>query len=235
MSAIKGIVFDKDGTLLDFAATWLPAFREAAAAVAGDAEDTIARLLLLGGYDPASGTVAAGSLFAAGSNGEIAAAWATELPGTGVEALAWRLDRIFADIGARYAAPVAGAEAFLARLKAGGLKLGVATSDSEAGARATLGPSGILAQLDFLAGYDSGHGIKPGPGMVQGFCRHVGLRPVEVAVVGDNRHDLEMGRRAGAGLVVGVLTGTGSRADLSEQADHVFDSLLGLEDLLFGG
>ena len=232
MTEIKGIVFDKDGTLLDFAATWLPAFREAAIAVAGNAEDRIARLLALGGFDPARGTVTAGSLFAAGNNAEIAAAWATELPGTGAEALALQLDDVFAEIGARCAVPVAGAEALLGRLKARGFKLGVATSDSAEGARVTLGPSGILAQLDFLAGYDSGHGIKPGPGMVQGFCRDMGLQGSEVAVVGDNLHDLHMGRAAGAGLLVGVLTGTGSRDDLAPHAHHVFDSLLGLETLL---
>ena len=54
----------------------------------------------------------------------------------------------------------------------------------------------------------------------------------EVAVVGDNLHDLEMGRAAQAGLVVGVLTGNGEAGDLSAKADFVLDSISDLESLL---
>jgi phosphoglycolate phosphatase len=51
-------------------------------------------------------------------------------------------------------------------------------------------------------------------------------------MVGDNLHDLEMGRRAGAGLVVGVLTGNSGRGELATCADHVLDSIEQLEALL---
>jgi phosphoglycolate phosphatase len=68
--------------------------------------------------------------------------------------------------------------------------------------------------------------------MVHGFCAATGLTAAEVAVVGDNLHDLEMGRSAGAGLVVGVLTGTGEHADLSAHADYVLRSIVELEALL---
>ncbi len=90
----------------------------------------------------------------------------------------------------------------------------------------------LLGLLDFAAGYDSGHGFKPDPGMVHGFCARTGLVPAEVAVIGDNLHDLEMGRRGGVGLVVGVLTGTGERAELTAHADHVLDGIRDLEALL---
>src|SRR3546814_12738269 len=59
-----------------------------------------------------------------------------------------------------------------------------------------------------------------------------GLDPAAVAVVGDSRHDLEMGRRAGCGLLVGVLTGTSSRDDLAPHAHHVIDSIAELEALM---
>jgi phosphoglycolate phosphatase len=47
-------------------------------------------------------------------------------------------------------------------------------------------------------------------------------------MVGDNRHDLEMARAAGAGLAVGVLSGTGSRKTLGGLADVILESVADL-------
>lgn len=229
---IKGVLFDKDGTLLDFHATWQPVLREAALAAAGGDGPRSDLLLALGGYDEALSRVRAGSLLAAGNTAEIAAAWAAQLPGCDPEALIVLLDDIFEQGGARHATPLAELAPLFARLKLRGLALGVATSDSLRGARASLARFDILEMIDFLAGYDSGHGVKPGPGMVEGFCAAAGLTAAQVAVLGDNLHDLEMGRAAGAGLVVGVLSGTGARQELEAEADHLLDSVAGIEALL---
>ena len=64
--------------------------------------------------------------------------------------------------------------------------------------------------------------------MVLAFCAHMSLAAGSVVVVGDNRPDIEMGRNAGAGLCVGVLTGTSSRADLEAIADLVLDDIAAL-------
>ncbi len=230
--AIRGILFDKDGTLLDYAATWMTANRVAALAAAGGDRALSERLLIAGGYDPKQDRVGANTALAAGNAAEIAAVWLPQLPGWSVGDLAGLLDRIFEAESQAQAAPVTELAPLFARLKARGLKLGVATNDSQRGVEATLGQFGVLELLDFAAGYDSGHGFKPDPGMVHGFCARTGLVPAEVAVVGDNLHDLEMGRRGGVGLVVGVLTGTGERAELAAHADHVLDGIQDLEALL---
>ena len=230
--AIRGILFDKDGTLLDYAATWMTANRVAALAAAGGDRALSERLLIAGGYHPEQDRVGANTALAAGNAAEIAAVWLPQLPGWSVGDLAGLLDRIFEAESEAQATPVTELAPFFARLKARGLKLGVATNDSQRGVEATLGRFGVLELLDFAAGYDSGHGFKPDPGMVHGFCARTGLVPVEVAVVGDNLHDLEMGRRGGVGLVVGVLTGTGERAELATHADHVLDGIQDLEALL---
>ncbi len=125
--------------------------------------------------------------------------------------------------------PVAGLFSVIRSLKDSGLTLGIATSDSASGARATLCPIDVLDQFDFIAGYDSGFGIKPEPGMVFAFCRATSLPASAVMVVGESRHDLEMGRWAGAGLGIGVLTGSSRRTDL---ADHVVDSIADISGLL---
>lgn len=229
---VRGVLFDKDGTLLDYAATWLPINRAAALAAAEGDPALGERLLVAGGYDPARGRVAANTVLAAGTTLEIATAWLGHLPGRDLRQLVELIDRVFAEQGAATAVPVTELAPLFARLKARGLRLGIATSDSEQGIRATLGAFGVLDLLDFVAGYDSGHGAKPQPDMVHAFCAATGLPARAVAVVGDNLHDLEMGRRAGAGLVVAVLTGTGERAELAALADHVLDSVAGLEALL---
>ena len=232
--AIRGILFDKDGTLLDFSATWEPVYRVAAEKAArGDAR-LAERLLLAGGHDPQLNRLAGNSVLAAGTSHEIAAVWRDHVPDWEHAALTRMLDRLFLDEGQHSSVPVPGLAATLARLKARGLTLGIATSDSRAGIEATLESFDVLGHFSFLAGYDSGHGVKPGPGMVHAFCQSCGLEPREVAVVGDNLHDLHMGRAADAGLVIGVLTGTGERDALAAQADHVLDSIAGLEALLSG-
>jgi phosphoglycolate phosphatase len=53
-----------------------------------------------------------------------------------------------------------------------------------------------------------------------------------VAVVGDNLHDLEMARAAGAGLAVGVLSGTSAIDELGPHADHVIASIAELPEVL---
>ena len=50
-------------------------------------------------------------------------------------------------------------------------------------------------------------------------------------MVGDNLHDIRMGRAAGCGLCVGVLTGTATRAELEAEADHVIEGIDRLEAL----
>ncbi len=230
--AIKGILFDKDGTLLDYVATWMPLNHKAALAAAGGDQGLADRLLVAGGYDAAAERVRAGSLLAAGTNREIAACWAELLPGCDLEDLARLVEQTFTEGGRHSATPVAELAPLLARLRARGLRLGVATSDSEAGAHATLAHFGVIELLDFLAGYDSGYAPKPSPNLVDGFCRATGLEAAEVSVVGDNLHDLEMGRAAGAGLVVGVLTGTSEHGDLAPFADRVLASIVELEALL---
>jgi phosphoglycolate phosphatase len=114
------------------------------------------------------------------------------------------------------------------------MKLGIATNDNEASARAHVASLKIGQFVDFVAGYDSVRRAKPAGDMVYAFCRTCGLEPREVAVVGDNPHDLEMGHDAGAGLVIGVLTGNGGRDDFAGLADAVLGSVADLPAYLDG-
>ncbi|MEW5421962.1 HAD family hydrolase [Amorphus sp. 3PC139-8] len=230
MTKLKGVLFDKDGTLIDYARTWVPInIRAAEHAASGDA-DLQARLLTLGGHDPETHTVAGGSLLAAAHTGEIAEAWVEAGAPHEHATLVDALDAIFTE-GAKGSVAVTDLSALFRRLMERGLAVGVATSDSAAGARATLKSVGLDGHTFFVAGYDSGHGGKPQPGMVHAFCRANDLKPSEVAVVGDNLHDIRMGRAAGCALCIGVLTGTASQEELAAEADHVIGGIDQLEAL----
>ena len=75
----RGIVFDKDGTLLDFNRTWLPIYHHAAREFAGDDRELALQLLSSHGFDSVRERFLGGSLLAAGNNREIAIAWAEQL------------------------------------------------------------------------------------------------------------------------------------------------------------
>jgi phosphoglycolate phosphatase len=231
MPVIRGILFDKDGTLIDYAASWGPINLKAADLAAGGDADFAAYLMGVGGADAATGDATADSVLAAGSAADIASAWCAAGARFTVAALTERLDSLFLDC-ADAVVPVTDLGALFGRLKSAGLSLGIASSDNERSIRRMVEHLGLESLVDFVAGYDSGFGVKPGPGMAQGFCRACGLSAGELAVVGDNTHDLAMGRAAGAGLVIGVLTGTGTPASLSPLADACLASIADIEAVL---
>lgn len=231
LAAIRGILFDKDGTLLDYNKSWLPVNRQLAEIAAGGEAALADRLLLACGMDPVSGHVVPDSLLAAGSTRQIAEGLVAGGSTLDLDDLTRQLDDLFSG-AAHFAVPVTDLGALFGRLKARGYRLGVASSDNQTSIRETARHFGFLDCLDFIAGYDSGFGVKPEPGMVLGFCEATGLSPGEVAMVGDNNHDLHMGRNASVGLTIGVLTGTGSPESLAAAADYCLDDITGLEPLL---
>ena len=227
--AIRGVLFDKDGTLIDFLATWSPAYEQAAHDTARGDAALAERLLTLGGRDPVTKRFRPDSPLAAGTNAEIGKLWAVIAGHADHAALTAKLDKFFREHAVANARPVTDLVNLFGRLRGHGLRLGLATMDSSAAAEAQLKSFGVRRLMDFVCGYDSGFGHKPGPGMVEGFCRTVGLPARSIAVVGDSPHDLDMARSAGAGLAVGVLTGVSPREMLSLHADLVLESIADLE------
>ncbi|MBA3909878.1 MAG: phosphatase [Rhodobacter sp.] len=226
---IDGLLFDKDGTLFDFRISWGRWAAGFLASVAQDA-DHAARLGLAIGFDPDTLTFAPDSPVISATAADIAAALAPYLPGKTVAELTSQIDDTAGAAPMSEAVPLL---PLLAGLRSQGLKLGVATNDSEAPARQHLAAHGITDCFDFIAGYDSGHGAKPGPGMCLAFAGSLGLDPARVAMVGDSRHDLEAGRAAGM-RTVAVLTGVALRTDLAPHADVVLPDIGALPAWLAG-
>ncbi|MBK8457766.1 MAG: HAD family hydrolase [Phyllobacteriaceae bacterium] len=221
---IRAILFDKDGTLLDFNATWLGFARDLALSAADGDMGRADLLLREGGYDEDENRFRSGSVFAAGTNAEVVKHFHPHLDGEPLRSLVAETDRKTAGVAER-AVALPGAVDAVRALHAAGFAIGLATNDSTAGAKRTLEAFGVADLFVAALGYDAVDNPKPAADPCILFAKRAGVTPKEVAVVGDNAHDLEMARAAGAGLSVGVLSGNGTRENLAPLADVVLDSV----------
>jgi len=219
---IKGIVFDKDGTLFDFNATWGAWADIMLTQEAGGDPALRDRLALALGYDVARKRFEPGSLIIAEPVDVIAQhvlriAQPTATTAADLTDLIDRMNAASAQVPQVAACDL---PALMQRLRAIGLTLGIATNDAEAPARRHLAQESVLTDIAFVAGYDSGFGGKPAPGQLLAFCDATGLAAADCVMVGDSLHDLAAGRAAGM-KTVGVLTGPADRATLEPHADAV--------------
>jgi phosphoglycolate phosphatase len=222
MTAVRGIVFDKDGTLFDFQTTWAAVTGRMLTVLADGDPALEARVAEAAGYDLSARKLLPGSVIVASTVVEAADVLISAMP-RGTDR-----GRVI-DIMLRLAETAPQVEAvplipYFDDLRTRGLVLGIATNDGEEPARVHLDKAGVLGHMDFIAGYDSGHGAKPAPGQLHAFCAATGLAPDAVLMVGDSRHDLIAGRAAGM-RTVGVLTGLATASDLVPEATVVFDHI----------
>lgn len=232
LADIKGILFDKDGTLVDFHATWFAVGDMLALHAADGDRERANGLLDLAGFDFDAHRFRADSVFAAGTNAEIVALWYPHLDGAARSPLLAEFERLAVEEGAGKPVALPGCRDALDALYKRGLKLGVATNDSTSGAERTLVSLGVAQMFEAAYGYDAVANPKPAPDTLYAFCDLTGLKPSQLAMVGDNRHDLEMAKAGGAGLAVGVLSGTGTRESLTPLADVILDSVVDLPRFL---
>jgi phosphoglycolate phosphatase len=229
-SKFVGVLFDKDGTFVDFDATWGPATHAIIHALArGDPALMRAQAEALR-FRLDEKRFAPTSPLISGSSASYGALWGEALGRSDIAALKREIDALAEIESLKALTPIGAPAAALGALKAMGLRLGVATNDTESSARRQIAALGLDEAIEFVAGYDSGHGAKPDSGMVVAFARQLGVAPERVAMVGDSRHDLEAARAAGA-LAVAVLSGPADRAELAPLADRLVEDIAALPAL----
>src|SRR5262249_51950428 len=156
-------LFDKDGTLLDFEATWAPLFQTLALELAEGDAAAAQDLLVCGGLDPLSGRIRAGSVLAAGTTHDIVRLWFPSLKGPPFRAMVAPIDSRFHGHCASHAVAVPGLIEALQTLDRAGYAMGVATNDATAAARAALCSLAADRYLPHVFGYDSVAQPKPAP------------------------------------------------------------------------
>ncbi|MCA0847273.1 HAD family hydrolase [Salipiger thiooxidans] len=215
------VLFDKDGTLFEFGATW-DAWGRAALEHFSDGDPEALRALAeVSRFDLVRGSFRADSPVIAGTNREAAECLASALPGLDADVVEAHMALTAAEAPLVEAVPLG---PLMARLDGMGLPLGVMTNDAERSARAHLRSAGIESAFRFIAGFDSGHGAKPDPRPLLAFAEAVGLAPARIVMVGDSPHDLSAGRAAGM-QTVGVTTGPIPAEALVPLADAVLPDI----------
>lgn len=218
---IEAVLFDKDGTLFDFSASWsgwagsvLDHLSQGVAA----RKTAVAEAM---GYDLRSAAFHPGSPVIAGTLAETAELILPHLPDWSRTALIRYLD---AAAESAHMSPPVPLAPLLAQLQGAGLVLGVATNDSEAAAIAHLDRAGVGAAFAQVLGYDSGFTPKPAPDMLLGFADRADIAPARVLMVGDSLHDLRAAQAAGM-PGIGVLTGLADHATLAPLSRDVLPDI----------
>jgi phosphoglycolate phosphatase len=229
LAGIDLVVFDKDGTLIDFQAMWGDWVRELVAGLTGATAGRVgADAFDFMGFDPDTGRVEAHGLLAAtpmARTREALEAYLAERLGSAAQAAAVMAAVWHPPDPVALAHPIGDLRALFEELRRRGARIAVATSDDRTPTERTLAALGIAELVESLVCADDGFPVKPAPDPVLRICRALEVVPGRTAVVGDAVADLAMGRAAGAGRVIGVLTGAGDRSTLTPLADLVLESI----------
>ncbi len=237
--SLKGIIFDKDGTLFDYHSVWAPVFRVGIEDVlkslgrSGDDQLRRALLQLLGIGDDE--VYPEGLVFKSNSLRMLSDMW--------IFAKRWGISyrKLFSSFKRAYhgnrealkdslprAKPTGNLQLICSRLREEGYRIGLATSDHRESTDLCLDILGIREFFDFISTYDDHYRKKPHPESFQAFCRTFQLTSDQVAVVGDAVVDMRYGKRSRAGYTVALLTGSGDIKSLSRYAHAVYPDLDGL-------
>lgn len=227
------ILFDKDGTLVDFDRTWGVAAFEVMRSLASGDEAAFQRLVRVSGFNARDKSFFPHSPCLSGSLLDYGPLWAQALGRADHQRLYEEIGHLFRITALETLTPIGDPIALFAELGRMGLKLGIVSNDSEKSIRLQTSLLGIAEDLDYLAGQDSGYGAKPAPGMITAFAASFRIAPKRIAVVGDTLADMRAAHAAGA-VAIGVLTGPASSEDLALEADLILDSVHDLPAYLRG-
>ncbi|KDO32317.1 hypothetical protein SPRG_02796 [Saprolegnia parasitica CBS 223.65] len=231
------VVFDKDGTLIDFNLMW-GGWVES---VAWQLEMTTKlpvreKLFTAMGYDWISRSIRSKGALCCTPMGELYQVAVKVLLDEGVatDAAEKAIKKVWQMPDAvNTSRPLADIPALFLTIKRMGIKIAVCTADNRAPTMATLKHLQVDHLVDAISCGDDGLPAKPAPEQIWTMCHNLGIAPHNTIMVGDTCTDMLLGKHAGCGLSIGVLGGASSLEDLAEDADVLVPNLPKIIKVLF--
>ncbi|WP_320127967.1 HAD-IA family hydrolase [uncultured Sphaerochaeta sp.] len=236
---LKGIIFDKDGTLFDYAQVWGEVLVESiseAFITLGKPEKESAKIAMLRmlGIDHEGKVIPKGLVF---THKKV-----TIILRFILFCLRYRINALKAFKA--YQDNVRNSEPLIKEklntmdfsiqqelfrlLKQKEYHIGIITSDTTSSTHLFLSMMGLKDQIDFISARDSGYKRKPNADSFQVFCSLFGLDNRQVAVVGDTGTDMKFAKNCKAGYRIALLSGSNNKKLLEKKSDVLYDDISGL-------
>jgi phosphoglycolate phosphatase-like HAD superfamily hydrolase len=232
--AAEAIIFDKDGTLIDFDFMWgtwtLQLAERLQTVTALDAREALSASF---GYDIARKKILSDGKLTCTPMWRLREMMIEVTQSLGLSAAeaqcavekAW-----FVPDPVTLAKPFTDVHKLFTNIQKQGIKIGIATTDDRGATEAMLRAFGVTQLVNTMVCADDGIPAKPAPDMVTTICARLHVHPSKAIVVGDTVADLQMARSARARYVIGVLSGVGSVTNLTPLADILLDTVDTMQD-----
>ncbi len=232
---IKGILFDKDGTLIDFYKVWGPAAELEARRRCEERGCPYKKAALMRKMGVNGEAVDPEGALACKSYEGIALELAQVLGSAeDIEQLSEELGRLFyEEVGGKLAEypTFVNTKCLFRGLQANGIKVGLATTDDMKSTRSCMACLDVLEEISFWGVAGENLPEKPDIRLVEAAARQWDISSCEIAVVGDTPNDMRFAKNAGA-VGIAVRSGVGTESALEPLADFVIDSVAQLEELV---
>ena len=219
MKKIKGIIFDKDGTLFDIQRSWSEWAKVFVTKFSNQHNLDTLKLAKAINFDLASDKFVRESIFVHGSVDEVVDAIFQKFPQVTKKKIH---EGLFEGSGDAKQVPLTNLHKLFTNLAT--ITLGLVTNDSETNGIKHLEQHDLTQYFDMIIGYDSGYGSKPEPGQLEAFLRKTNFSPQEVLMVGDSIYDLVAANKIKMPCL-GVLSGTANESDLSAHTPFLIESI----------
>jgi len=232
----QAVIFDKDGTLIDFDAMWgewtLYLAKQINQVSGLDVSTSLCDAF---GYDETNKKVIPGGKLASNPMSVLydLTIQVVHSSGFSVENAQQIVDQIWAiPDPVLLAKPLTDLRTLFESLTARGIKIAIATADDRTPTQAMIEALDIEEFISCIVCADDGITSKPAPDMAISLCKKMDVEPSQTIVIGDTISDLKMARAAGAGMAVGVLSGVSNARDLVQYADLLIESIEELDEII---